>query len=143
MTEACYDHPKAGDNCPKCADNCPEQEGGCPTAGEDCPKVSSDARDVDSTGQGDFLPCNIPLVDGSDALAGVHVGNACPRSRRLAYDSRANFQLLEDKGIRAGIRIKAGATCKSYGSSARPRAVRELRNLRYDGWREKHGYGIR
>jgi len=60
-----------------------------------------------------------------------------------AYDSRANFQLLEDKGIGAGIRIKAGATCKSLGSSARPRAVRELRSLGYDGWREKHGYGMR
>jgi hypothetical protein len=60
-----------------------------------------------------------------------------------AYDSRANFQLLEDKGIGSGIRIKAGATCKSYGSSARPRAVRELRSLGYEGWRERHGYGMR
>jgi len=42
-----------------------------------------------------------------------------------AQDSRANLRLLEDKRIGAGIRIKAGATFKSYGSSARPRAVRD------------------
>lgn len=60
-----------------------------------------------------------------------------------ARDSRANLQLLEDKGIEAGIRIKVGAKCKSYGSSARPRAVRELRSPGYEVWKERHGYGMR
>jgi len=50
---------------------------------------------------------------------------------------------LEGRGVRAGIRIKAGATCKSLGLPARPRAVRELRSPGYEGWREKHGYATR
>ena len=64
------------------------------------------------------------------------LGMCVPGIADSAYDSRADFQLLEGKGIRAGIRIKAGATRKSQGSSARPRAVRELRALGYEGWRE-------
>jgi hypothetical protein len=60
-----------------------------------------------------------------------------------AYDSRADFQLLEGKGIRPGIRIKEGASCKSQGSMARPRAVQEFQALGYGAWREAHGYGLR
>ncbi len=60
-----------------------------------------------------------------------------------AYDARRNFLVLADAGIRPGIRIKAGASRKSLGTSARPRAVRELRRLGYEGWKEAHGYGKR
>ena len=81
------------------------------------------------------------LVEKAESVVGE--GQILEGLADAAYDSRANFQLLEDKGIGAGIRIKAGATCKSLGSSARPRAVRELRALGYDGWKEKHGYGMR
>lgn len=60
-----------------------------------------------------------------------------------AYDSRRNFAALADAGIRPGIKVRAGANRKSLGTSARPRAVRELRRLGYDGWREAHAYGQR
>jgi len=60
-----------------------------------------------------------------------------------AYDARWNFFVLADASIRPGIRIKAGASRKSLGTSARPRAVRELRRLGYEGWKEAHGYGKR
>jgi len=60
-----------------------------------------------------------------------------------AYDSRANFLVLADAGIRPGIRIKEGASRRSLGTSARPRAVRELRRLGYEGWKAAHGYGRR
>jgi len=60
-----------------------------------------------------------------------------------AYDSRRNFQLLDEKSIGAGIPVKKGATRRARGSSARPKAVREFNTLGYDGWKEKHGYGRR
>lgn len=81
------------------------------------------------------------VVDGAERAVGP--GRIVETLADGAYDSRANFQLLEDKRMRPGIRIKDGANAKSLGMSARPRAVRELRRLGYDGWRDAHGYGKR
>lgn len=81
------------------------------------------------------------LVKGAEETLGE--GRVARVLADAAYDSRANFQLLRERGIEAGIRIKRGASRKSQGSMARPLAVRELRRLGYEGWRERYGYGKR
>ncbi|MEK6987850.1 MAG: IS5 family transposase [Candidatus Thermoplasmatota archaeon] len=78
-----------------------------------------------------------------EAVAAVGHGRISDVLADAAYDSRRNFAALADAGIRPGIKIRAGASRKSLGVSARPRAVRELRRLGYDGWRDAHGYGRR
>lgn len=81
------------------------------------------------------------VLDGAERAVGPgRIANVLADG---TYDSRANFQALADEDIRPGIRIKEGASRKSLGTSARPRAVRELRRLGYEGWKEAHGYGMR
>ncbi len=61
-----------------------------------------------------------------------------------AYDTRYNFDFLHRNGIDAGINLRKNADQRLKGGTfARPMAARELRRLGKEGWKLKHGYGMR
>jgi len=60
-----------------------------------------------------------------------------------AYDTKDNHDLLGEKGIEDGIKIRKNASRKARGSKYRKKAVIEFQDLGYDRWKEKHGYGHR
>ena len=60
-----------------------------------------------------------------------------------AYDRREIFDHLQQKGIQPVIKIRSNAITKARGSPARARAVRELKDLGYQSWKEKYNYGRR
>ena len=60
-----------------------------------------------------------------------------------AYDRREIFDHLQQKGIQPVIKIRSNAITKARGSPARARAVRELKDLGYQSWKEKYHYGRR
>jgi len=78
-----------------------------------------------------------PLVERASERAKLRLALA-----DSAYDSRENFNFLEDRGIEPGIKIKHGASGKARGSLARRRAAREfLRDEKK--WKKRVGYGRR
>lgn len=60
-----------------------------------------------------------------------------------AYDTRDNFNLLEEKGIESGIKIRKNANPRARGSPYRKKCVRELKEIGYGKWKERHDYGKR
>jgi len=60
-----------------------------------------------------------------------------------AYDTRELFNLLKQKNIEAGIRMRKSASTRSRGSSYRAQCVRERKKLGEKKWKEKHKYGER
>jgi hypothetical protein len=60
-----------------------------------------------------------------------------------AYDTRKNFDILEEENIEPGIKIRKNASRKARGSPARRQAVIEYQDLGYDAWKEKKNYGQR
>jgi len=60
-----------------------------------------------------------------------------------AYDTRELFNLLKQKNIEAGIRVRKNASTRSRGSSYRAQCVRERKKLGEKKWKEKHKYGER
>ena len=59
------------------------------------------------------------------------------------YDSRDNFNHLQDKGIRPIIKTRSNSSTKPKGSPLRARAVREMREIGYQRWKDKNRYGRR
>lgn len=59
------------------------------------------------------------------------------------YDSRDNFNYLNSEGIEPVIKTRKNSSSKSRGSPARAKTVREMKNLGYEGWRDKYKYGYR
>ena len=53
------------------------------------------------------------------------------------------FDYLEEKRIEAGIKVRKNSSTRSSGSPSRKKAVLELKELGYDRWKEKKGYGYR
>ncbi len=60
-----------------------------------------------------------------------------------AYDTKELFNLLEEKGIKAGIKTRKNAVTIAKGSPYRAKCIRELRDIGYDTWRAKYKYGQR
>ncbi|MFQ5888135.1 MAG: IS5 family transposase [Candidatus Hydrothermarchaeales archaeon] len=61
-----------------------------------------------------------------------------------AYDSKENFNHLDGKGIKPGIKIRKGYSKRGGAHGrARRKAIRELESLGYDGWKDAVGYGCR
>ncbi|MBU2565920.1 MAG: IS5 family transposase [Candidatus Thermoplasmatota archaeon] len=60
-----------------------------------------------------------------------------------AYDTRKNFNLLEEMGIEPGIKVRKNASRKARGFPARKKAVLEFQDLGYESWKEKKHYGQR
>jgi transposase len=60
-----------------------------------------------------------------------------------AYDSRKNFNLLDERGIVPAIKVKKGARTLALGSPLRRREVLLLNRLGYEGWKTLKDYGKR
>ncbi len=59
-----------------------------------------------------------------------------------AYDSRANFNLLDANHIDPAIKVRKNASRKAKGSFARKEAVIQQQN-NFEGWKKEKGYGDR
>jgi len=59
-----------------------------------------------------------------------------------AYDSRANFNLLESTGIDPAIKVRKNASRKAKGSYARKESV-IAQQTDFEGWKEEKHYGDR
>jgi len=60
-----------------------------------------------------------------------------------AYYNTQTYNLLEEKGIDAGIRMRKDARTRARGSPYRARCVREFKSMGYERWREEKDYGKR
>jgi hypothetical protein len=60
-----------------------------------------------------------------------------------AFDRREIFDHLQQKGIQPVIKIRSNANTKARGSPARGKAVREMKGLGYQRWKQKYDYGRR
>ena len=60
-----------------------------------------------------------------------------------AFDRREIFDHLQQKGIQPVIKIRSNANTKARGSPARGKAVREMKGLGYQRWKQKYDYGMR
>jgi hypothetical protein len=58
-----------------------------------------------------------------------------------AFDRREIFYHLQEKGIQPIIKTRSNANTRARGSPARAKAVREMRDLGYQSWRQKYNYG--
>ena len=59
------------------------------------------------------------------------------------YDTRDNFNTLDEMGVTPGIRIRENASTRAKGCPLRKKHVCEYRQLGYKKWRKKYGYGFR
>jgi len=59
------------------------------------------------------------------------------------YDRRKIFNFLNEKGIQPIIKTRSNACLKSRGSPARAIAIREVKEIGYQAWRDKYRYGRR
>jgi hypothetical protein len=60
-----------------------------------------------------------------------------------AYDSRVNFNLLDDMNIEPAIKVRRDSTTKAKGSPSRRREVLLFKRLGYEGWKNLKDYGQR
>jgi len=60
-----------------------------------------------------------------------------------AYDSRDNFNFLDKEEIEPVIKTRKNASTKAKGSPSRAKMVREMKEIGYEGWRDKYKYGQR
>jgi len=60
-----------------------------------------------------------------------------------AFDRREIFDHLQQKGIQPVIKTRSNANTKARGSPARAKAVRDMKNLGYQRWKQKYDYGRR
>jgi hypothetical protein len=60
-----------------------------------------------------------------------------------AYDSRRNFNLLDDLKIEPAIKVRRDSTTKAKGSPLRRREVILFKKLGYEGWKNLKDYGRR
>jgi len=60
-----------------------------------------------------------------------------------AYDSRSNFNLLDEIGAEPAIKLRKNASLKLMGSRARREEVMLLDALGYEGWKSVKDYGKR
>jgi hypothetical protein len=59
------------------------------------------------------------------------------------YDTRENFNLLAKLGITPAIRIRKSTSTRARGCPLRKRHAREFKELGYERWRRRYGYGFR
>ena len=60
-----------------------------------------------------------------------------------AFDRREIFDHLQEKQIQPVIKTRSNANTKARGSPARAKAVKEMKALGYQRWKEKYDYGRR
>jgi hypothetical protein len=78
-----------------------------------------------------------PLVEGASSKARVVRVMADG-----AYDSKANFRMLDSRRVEPVIRVRRNSSMKAKGCM--PRKLVVVEQLRdYDRWKRRHGYGYR
>jgi hypothetical protein len=78
-----------------------------------------------------------PLVEGASSKARVVRVMADG-----AYDSKANFRMLDSRRMEAVIRVRKNSSTNAHGCV--PRKLVVVEQLRdYDRWKRRHGYGYR
>ncbi len=82
----------------------------------------------------EFIPL-VKEVSKKKKIAKVH-GDA-------AYDSRKNFNLLEEKGIEPAIKVKKNSATLSRGSPLRRKQTLIMKKFGFDRWKEIKDYGKR
>jgi hypothetical protein len=60
-----------------------------------------------------------------------------------AFDRREIFDYLQHKHIQPVIKIRSNASTKTRGSPSRAKAVQEWKDIGYQSWKQKYGYGKR
>ena len=83
------------------------------------------------------------LVKEADGNIRLKGGRVVQANADGIYDTRDNFNTLDEMGIIPGVKIRENASTRARGCSLRKRHVREYKELGYQGWRRKHGYGYR
>ncbi len=82
-----------------------------------------------------------PLVKGAAKKKGRK--NIAKVYADTAYDSRVNFNLLDNMGVEPAIKVRRGSSTKARGSPARRREVLLSNKLGYEDWKNLKGYGQR
>ncbi len=90
------------------------------------------------TGDGKMLK---PLIEKVERNVGK--GKIKQVTADGAYDSKENFEYLNNKGIEPAIKTRKNSSTKARGSPSRAKHVREMKELGYEGWRDKYRYGQR
>jgi len=98
--------------------------------------VSIEVTD-ESVGDGEMLPL---LVEDAEKNKGRKPDKAMADG---SYDSRKNFDYLDSKGIEPVIKTRKNSSTKARGSPARAKMVREVKEIGYEGWRDKYRYSKR
>ncbi|MEM3401688.1 MAG: IS5 family transposase [Candidatus Hadarchaeales archaeon] len=84
-----------------------------------------------------------PLVKEAERNIGAKGGRVKQVNADGAYDSRDNFNTLDEMEIIPAIKIRKNAIARAKGSPLRKRHVREYKRLGYKKWRKKYEYGYR
>jgi len=59
------------------------------------------------------------------------------------YDTKDDFNTLDEMGVTPGIKMRKNASTRARGSPLRKKHVREYKELGYKKWRDKYRYGYR
>lgn len=84
-----------------------------------------------------------PLVKEADRNIRAKGGRVVQANADGIYDTRDNFNVLDEMGITPCIRIRKNASPRARGCPLRKKHVREYKELGYKKWRKKYGYGFR
>lgn len=84
-----------------------------------------------------------PLVKEADRNIRAKGGRVVQTNADGIYDTRDNFNTLDEMGITPCIRIRENASTRARGCPLRKKHVREYRQLGYKKWRDKYRYGYR
>ena len=84
-----------------------------------------------------------PLVKEAGRNIRAKGGRVVQANADGIYDTRDNFNTLDEMSITPGIRIRENASTRARGCPLRKRHAREYRELGYRGWRRRYGYGYR
>lgn len=84
-----------------------------------------------------------PLVKEADRNIRAKGGRAVQANADGIYDTRDNFNTLDEMDITPGIKMRENASTRARGCPLRKKHVREYKQLGYKKWRDKYRYGYR
>jgi IS5 family transposase len=105
--------------------------------GKQC--VAIDVTDESVGDQSEFSP----LVKEAERNVHMKGGRVVQANADGVYDSRDNFNALDEMGITPAIKMRENASMRARGCQLRKKHVREYKRLGYKKWRNKYGYGYR
>lgn len=84
-----------------------------------------------------------PLVKEADRNIRTKGGRVVQANADGIYDTRDNFNTLDEMNVMPGIRVRENASTRARGCPLRKKHVREYKELGYKKWRDKYRYGYR